>query len=377
MMRGHGGGVFALARELGRAPEDFVDMSSNINPLGPPPGLVEHLAAHLGRIARLPEVDGAGACRDLAALLDLAPANVLAGAGTTQFIHDACAALATRRALVVGPTYADYADACRRAGIEHEYFLTAPENDFRLDLDALSARLAAYDTLFLCAPNNPTGHLPPLADIATLARRHPGTRILVDASYLPFAEPQLEGSLAPLDADNLLVLWSASKIFAIPGLRAGFLVAEPELSDRFRRFARPWPLDTLAQEAMRFLGENPDLAEDWTRRTHAHIRREEALLRARLADCVERDGLRLFPTRTSFVLTRLPDGLNAETVRAACFERGVLIRDCANFQGLDARFIRVSLKDAAANARLADILARLIRRRHEPTPETSSQGTAP
>lgn len=351
MMRGHGGGVFTLARELDCAPEDIADMSSNINPLGPPPRLLDHLAAHLGRIARLPEVDGAGPCRDLATLLDLDPAHILAGAGTTQFIHDAPAALAPRRALVVGPTYADYADACRRAGIEPDFFLTAPEDDFRLDLDALAARLPDCDTLFLCAPNNPTGHLPPLADIAALARRHPKTRILVDASYLPFAEPRLAGSLSALDGDNVLILWSASKIFAVPGLRGGFLIARPHVLNAFRRLARPWSFGVPAQEAMRFLTEHREAVQDFVQTTHTFIRREGALLRERL-----HSAYRVFPSQTSFFLVELPPGLDAETVQTALQRERILIRNCANFHGLSARFIRVALKDAAANARLAERL---------------------
>ena len=358
MIHGHGGNIFALARQLGCAPEALSDMSSNINPLGPPPGLTEHLAAHLADIRSLPDVDAAASREALALLLDLDPDWILGGAGTTRFIYSACRALACRRALIVGPTYADYADACRQAGIEPDFFLTRPEDDFRLDLAALEEALPGHDTLFLCAPNNPTGCLTPLADLAALARRHSGIRFVIDASYLPFAEPQLAGSLRPLAGpegpDNALALWSGSKIFAMPGLRAGFLVARPEMLEPFRQLAEPWPIGTPGQEAMRFLADNRDAAQAFVEQTHAFVREERERLHRKLAAV---PGLHLVPTSASFTLIRLPPGLRAEEARqAAMLKERLLIRNCANFHGLDDSYIRMALKGADDNARFADLL---------------------
>ena len=83
MIQGHGGNVAALAAQLGCRPEAIVDMSSNINPLGSLPGLIDHLRERMECISRLPEVDAAGAVRALADLLDIDPDRVLAGSGTT------------------------------------------------------------------------------------------------------------------------------------------------------------------------------------------------------------------------------------------------------------------------------------------------------
>ena len=360
MIQGHGGNIFTLARELGCQPEEIADMSSNINPLGQPPGLLAHLQAHLSRIGSLPDVDGATACRALAQLLDLDPDWILAGSGTTQFIYEICRALQTKRALILGPTYADYADACRAEGVKAELFLTRAEDAFQPDLTALEARLAEVDTLFLCAPNNPTGSLTPLNALAELVRRHPALRLVLDASYLPFAEPQLAGSLKPLVQDDLrqvLVLWSGSKIFAIPGLRAGFLIAHPDLLARFRPLARPWALGTLAQEALLFLSENREAVERFVRDSHAFIQQERAAVQAHLADCA---GLHCIPSNTSFFLLRLPPGLYAEEVCQALLAERILIRNCANFTGLDRRFIRAALKDKAANTRFAQLLRHTV-----------------
>ena len=86
MIQGHGGNIFALADRLGCPPEAITDMSSNINPLGALPGLIEHLRDRIDRIRSLPEVDARTAARAIAGLLGVNEERVLAGGGTTQFI---------------------------------------------------------------------------------------------------------------------------------------------------------------------------------------------------------------------------------------------------------------------------------------------------
>jgi threonine-phosphate decarboxylase len=269
--------------------------------------------------------------------------RVLAGGGTTQFIYTACAALQSNRVLIVGPTYADYADGCRVHGIEPDFFLTRPEDDFAPDLDRLVEVAAGYDTVFLCNPNNPTGQLIPHAGLQRLCQRHPHVRFLIDESYLPFAHEDQGMSQSGLD--NVLVLWSVSKIFGMPGLRAGFLIANPPSIDRFRPWMQPWSVNSLAQEAVCFLGANPATVSDFIVQTRAHLDREGTLLSQRLAA----SRLTLYPSVTSYFLIKLPPDRTATGVCRALAAQRLLIRNCANFQGLDERFIRIALKDAATN----------------------------
>jgi threonine-phosphate decarboxylase len=345
MIQGHGGNVSDLAEQLGCRPEEIVDMSSNINPLGALPGLIDRLGDRLDRIRVLPEVDGRGAIRAIAALLGVAEERVLAGGGTTQFIYTACAALTSRRVLIVGPTYADYADGCRIHGIEPDFFLATPAERFVLDLERLEAALSGHDTVFVCNPNNPTGHLIPHAALLALCRRHPEVRFLIDESYLPFVPADHDQGMSGCGLDNVIVLWSVSKIFGMPGLRAGFLVANPPVVDRFRRWMQPWCVNSLAQEAVCFLGANQAAVATFIARTRAHLAAEGALFRQRLSN----NRLTLYPSTTSYVLIGLPTDRTATGICRALAAQRFLIRNCANFYGLDEGFIRIALKDAATN----------------------------
>ena len=356
MIEGHGGNIFALAERLGCRPEDIVDMSSNINPLGALPGLIEHLRERLERISMLPEVDAHSAARAIASLLAVTEERVLAGGGTSQFIYAAGAALRSRKVLIVGPTYADYADACRLCGLEPDFFLTRAEENFALDLKRLAATLPGYDTVFLCNPNNPTGHLVDHEPLLDLCARHPDSRFVIDESYLPFASADHGRSMSDCGLENVLVLWSASKIFGMPGLRAGFVVANPPVIARFRRLLPPWSMNSLAQEAVRFLGANPEAVNAFIARTQTYLAEEGHRFRQRL----QSDRLILYPSATSYLLIGLPTDRSATMVCEALAEHRFLIRNCANFHGLDESFIRIALKDAASNETIARHLLAVV-----------------
>ena len=352
MIQGHGGNVAAIAAQLGCRPEEIIDMSSNINPLGTMPGLIEHLRDRLDRIRVLPEVDGRGAVQAIASLLEVEEQRVLAGGGTTQFIYSACAALQSRRVLIVGPTYADYTDGCRVHGIEPQFFLAQAATGFAADLEQLDAALAGVDTVFLCNPNNPTGQMIPHAALVRLCRNHPATRFIIDESYLPFAPAGQDESMCHCGLANVIVLWSVSKIFGMPGLRAGFLVAPLAVVEVFRRYMQPWCVNSLAQEAVVFLGDHREAVSAFINQTRAYLAEEGRLFRERL----QRSRLIVYPSATSYFLLGLPADRTAEAVCHSLAQQRFLIRNCANFHGLDERYIRVALKDRATNQAVTEHL---------------------
>jgi threonine-phosphate decarboxylase len=356
MIGGHGGNTYDLARRLGCSPADILDLSSNINPLGPPPGLCDHLARHMEAVSVLPEVDNQGITRSYADGLGISPDRLIAGHGTTQFIYSIPGVLGMKKALIVGPTYADYADACRLQGVACEFFLCAESDRFQPDLDRLGKAAAGADAVFICNPNNPTGALIPATALEPLCLRNPQVRFIVDESYLPFVMEGERQSLARSGLENLLVLLSLSKIFGIPGLRVGFLVAAPATIQAFAGGMWPWSVNSLGQAAVRFLCEAGPTLEAFVAETRAYLDRERVLFQERLSPI---PGLKVFPSPTSFFLVSLPAGLSASAVWAALAEERILIRNCANFQGLSDRFIRIAPKDPAANRRVAERLVEL------------------
>ena len=352
MIRGHGGNIDEAARIAGCRPADIVDMSSNVNPLGPPPGLLQHLRDRLQALQALPEADAAGCCRAFARRHRFDADAVAAANGTTRFIHDLPRALGARRALILAPSYADYADACAAAGVEVEALPLSADEGFVPDPEEMDRRLCRVDMAFICNPNNPTGVRLPQQTLAEICRAHPKVRFVIDESYLPFCRDAAQG-MAGRALPNVLVLNSLSKVFRIPGLRIGFLIGPPGLLAPVRRYALPWSVNSLAQVAVEFLMRPSADLDAFVEETRRWVSAERARIGTRLAAS---RPLQVFPSSTVFSLIRLPKTATAVDVARQLLESRILIRNCGNFAGLSERYIRISLKQAEENNRLVDRL---------------------
>ena len=358
MIGGHGGNIYQLAQRLKCLPSDISDMSANVNPLGPMPALIDHLQAGILAIAALPEVDAGGIVTAFSRYYGIDPRQVMAGNGTTELIYLIPRALGLKKALVVGPTYSDYRDACTMNQVSCDHIVCREEDDFVPDVQAIRKMAAAADLVFLCNPNNPTGALVARPDIDALCRSMPETLFVVDESYLPFTPAPADTTMIGSDLPNILVLNSMSKAFRIPGLRIGFVKAPQPLMQALTPLALPWSVNSLAQAAVQWLMNHPERVEPFLLSTRNILEKEKR----RIEESIHRKtGARCFPSSTSFILIRLPDGLNAQTVSRQMADNRILIRDCTNFTGLSDAFIRISLKSEAENRRAADLLVELCR----------------
>jgi len=351
MINGHGGNIFDKAKELGCLPMDILDMSSNVNPLGPIPGLMAHLHECLDQIIALPEAGAGGIIRAFSNHHDLDPEKVLAGNGTTQLIYTLPVALKIRQALILGPTYSDYADACHMHGVNFKFALADESTSFRHVLDEVE--LNSCDTVFICNPNNPTGTLIPSDKIESFCREYPHIRFIIDESYLPFVPEGKAKSLIRSALPNIVVLNSMSKIFRIPGIRIGFVMADRNIIKNISHYMLPWSVNTLAQAAVRYLMSHDLDVSNFIENTRNYLAEERQLMMSALQSA---SGIRLFPSVTSFILAKL-ERLTAETVSHRLLKYRILIRDCSNFQGLSGQFIRISLKTRDVNQKLIERLS--------------------
>jgi threonine-phosphate decarboxylase len=360
MIIGHGGNIKDLAETLSCSADDIVDMSSNLNPLGPPETLERVICDNLFRIRSLPEPDALTIRKGFAQFHGLDHNRVVAGNGTTWFIYTIPRALGSKKVLIVGPTYSDYKDACLMHNIDfHHCLAKAPDlsetGAFEPDIDAISRMADDADTVFVCNPNNPTGSLVPREGLEYLIQKHGDTIFIVDESYLPFVENAEEISLVSHTGyENLMVLSSMSKIFRIPGLRTGFLSASPSLVERIMAFYQPWSVNSLAQAVIEDIFNHPHRIQPFYRETQRYITAEKQVF----LDCLKDvPGLQTFDSAAYFILARLTNNQSSGEFCRRIGRHRILIRDCSNFWGLSDRYVRFSLKERPVNQRLADVIA--------------------
>ena len=352
----HGGDIISMARRLGCAVDELIDMSSNLSPFGMLPGLRDELVAKLDEIAFLPENGSDTLAAIFAAKYGLNSSQVLVGNGTTEFIYALPQAVDCQRAVIVTPTYSDYRFACSWAGLEVNDFPLLAEQDFVLDFERLSKALTGGELVFICNPNNPTSGMVPTRELYDFAMARSDSTFLIDESYLPFV---CEESMAGLPlTDNIYVLNSSSKIYGIPGLRLGFLVSSEKNMARLSEHRKPWGVNRMAQVAGEYLLTNGD---EYVKEVQSFLVANRSGFVSRLA---ELPGVSVVPGAANFILCHLDGSITAKQLREAMLKEKIMIRDCHNFVNLDEQYFRVSLKDAERNNRclaaLKNVLEELV-----------------
>jgi threonine-phosphate decarboxylase len=344
------GGVFP--------PCEIVDFSASINPLGPPPGVQSRLSnllrggpEALATLAHYPDPSCTTLAGRLAESHGVGPDQVVVGNGSSELIHALPRAFGCRRAAVVEPTFTEYLRASLLAGVDVEHWRSEGE-DFQLQpFDPEGA-----DLVWLCNPNNPTGQLWPRGRLEPWLAAHPRTLFVVDESFLPFLPDEAEDSSIPALArlPNLVVIRSLTKVYALPGLRLGYAVAAPERAARLRSHLPPWSVNAFAQAA----GEAALQEIVFLSETRAWLSRQRPLFTAWLAGCSR--CVQPIPGHANFVLLRLHGATSAGTTQRL-LERGIAVRNVANFFGLDGQYLRVAVRLPADNLRLVRELAALFK----------------
>jgi len=346
----HGGNVFAIARTLGVPPEKIMDFSASINPLGMAPGVRDALAGCLDRLLHYPDKRATELREALAAYHGVSADEIAVANGSTELIHLLPRVFGGKRGLIVAPAFAEYALALERSGWEIDYLTLASGDDFALPLPRLQEKLGqGCDMLFVCNPGNPTGALIPKPQMERVIElcRESGTFLVLDEAFVDFCEAESAKHLIR-QSERAILLRSMTKFFAIPGLRLGYAVAAARTIEAVAALQDPWSVNTAAQVAG--MASLADAGYCGCSRDYIDGERERLA-----ADLAAIPGLKVFPARANYLLVEMPGG-GAAQLRERLVQKGMLIRDCGNFQGLDGRFFRVAVRLRAENELLVESL---------------------
>jgi len=372
MTERHGGNLLKLSLVSGKPAGEILDFSANINPLGPPEMFRPLIAAQIGDLVHYPDPDCMDLVRAFSDRYGVAPEEVLMGNGSMEHLFLLPQILGKRRALIPVPTYVDYERAAELAGLAVMSIPLGEEAGFAPDLAAIEALLQGDEILFLCRPNNPTGGLIPAAALRDLAVRHPETVFVSDEAFADFT-PEAETLIRPFRPENIVILKSLTKFYAMPGLRLGGVVAAPALIRRLRDRTPPWSVNTLAQTVGAAALRDTAYAEETLH--FVRDRREELFAALRALP-----GLTVYPGAANFLLIRSDRGeFDAPEIARRLLTDGIAVRVCDNFAGLDRRFFRIAVRTEAENDRLLGALHRVLGIVHKNTvrrtPAIMFQGT--
>lgn len=337
-------------------PEKLIKLSSNENPLGPPPLAVEAAQRMLKELHRYPDSKAVALRRQIAGMEGLGPENVIVGAGSTEIMSFIVRAFSRPGDEIVSmdPSFTVYAELATADG-RRPVFVSL-DHPFELDPKALSRVLSERTrVLFMTRPNNPTSRLIPISVFESIAKMAPHAVVVSDEAYIEFADNYREQTAARLvgKARNVIVTRTFSKAYGIPNLRVGYALGPSDAIDFLFRVKPKWNLGEVAQEAA--IGALKD---------SQHFEKVLKVVkegRRRLCDQLAKvPGLAVVPEpQGNYIMVKVREaGYSAEAFTEAMGAKGIIIRG-----DFHPDYVRISIGTESDNEALIKATHEVIKGR--------------
>lgn len=350
-----GRSVDDIAKTYGLKPENIIKLGSNENPMGPSPMALEALKKNLKYIHQYPESNLEPLKEEIADYSNVSPANVIIGGDGADEIIDVLGKAFTEPGdefIVPIPGYMYYEFMLKIQGAVPVYAKwDVPTNS--LDVDSvLNAITPKTRLIFLCTPNNPTGGLIARADLVKIIE-NTDALVVVDEAYIEFSDDE---NVDLLDKyQNVLILRTFSKVLGLAGMRIGYGLSNPTVIEYMHRVKPVFSLTKLSE-----------VAATATLKDKEYIKKSTELsLKSRtlLYDEMSKfDKLTVYESASNYILVDVrKTGLTAKALTQKLMEKGVIVRDCTSFKGLDEYWIRVSVGTIEEDERFIKILRELLK----------------
>lgn len=318
MIHGHGDDLYLSGKQI------VANFSTNVWYGADPCILTTLLLRHAGKILHYPEPDAGSLRQAIADYHGMSPESVIAGNGATELFYLVAHAFSGASTVIPVPSFKEYEDAC--ALYHHQvHFITGP---------VLQNIPPSANLMFICNPNNPDGGIWQEKEIRFLLDSHPDMTLVVDESFLHFAPGIRSASHLLAEYSNLLIICSMTKNFAIPGLRLGYMLGNPDKIKLVSGFKQPWTINALAIEiGKELLAQATHLLPD-----AGNLFKRQLAFSKQIAKL---PGFTPLPSHTSFFLVKTD--FDSRHLKQYLLEKeGILIRDASNFRGLDCHYFRIN-----------------------------------
>lgn len=367
----HGGNIYKIGSA--NTSVECIDFSANINPLGPPEWLRSVVNRELENIVHYPDPDCTAFCKAAADHHGLQPTNIVVGNGTAELLYAILRVFKISRILIPVPSYVDYYHAAQQSGHEVVPLFLLEEENFQLNCGNLAQQTKAGDIVIIGTPNNPTGVLPDSIELKNLISAQPKSWFILDEAFLDFIPnaTSLAGSFP-----NVITLNSMTKFYALPGLRVGYCTCPVSFQEKIREILPPWSVNSLAQA----VGVRAFKDKQYQIQTVQYVQQVRAGFYQRIQAL---SGVKVIPSVVNYHLCSLTNGMDCFTVRDKLLGKGIIIRPCENFIGLDDRFIRIAVRTEKENASFFSALNEVLGQKNgihkikriKKTPSLMLQGT--
>jgi threonine-phosphate decarboxylase len=351
----HGGQLRQVAERFGVPVARLLDFSANLNPEGPPATVLTCLRASLDKpstLANYPDLEEMELRRSLAQYACVRSENVVAANGFVPLLDAVLRVLPIRSCLVPVPAFVEYRRTLERSRVQMTPCALASGCAFAYDIDDLLS--SSHSAVLIANPQNPSGTLCPPEALASLVGKASRRKIsvLIDEAFIDYC-PEASLARAIDQFPNLIIFRSVTKFFGMAGLRVAYALANAKLVRQMENALAPWTITTLASLATRVAVED----EAYSRCTIALNNKR----RSRLHTGIETLGIRVYPSAANFLLLRLPGWVDCQQSWEQLVRvHHIVLRNCANYEGLALGHLRAAIRTDAENDRLLEALAGVL-----------------
>lgn len=346
-----------IALEFGLKKEDIIKLGSNENPLGPSKKAIEAISKELYAINRYPESDLSDLKLEIAKYSGVDISEVIVGGDGADEIIDVLAKTfieAGDEFIVPIPSYMYYEFLFKPYGAVPVYGKWDLENNV-LDLDSvLSAINEKTKMIFLCSPNNPTGALIPQKDIIKVleATENKDIIVVVDEAYFEYSEVNNINLIEKYS--NVFIMRTMSKVLGLAGMRIGYGLANREMIEFMHRVKPVFSLTRLSY----FAALNTLKDKEYIKKSIKKGIESRDFLFDELSKI---KSLNVFKSYSNYILIGIREtGYTSAQFSHKLLEKGVIVRDCTSFKGLDEYWIRVSIGTMEENKKFIKIMNNLL-----------------
>jgi threonine-phosphate decarboxylase len=287
--------------------------------------LYRHLSAILPDTRRYPEMEAESFREVLAGMLSLNTSCISIGNGSIDIIYRIAQAFRGKKSIIVSPSFSEYSNAC--SVNDHNVLLCYREN-LLIEIDKFQP-----DLVWICNPNNPDGYCCDRKELQALFYTYPQVTFILDQSFVEFTLQETPAADSVLEFKNLIIIYSLTKRYTIPGLRVGYVVASECTITKLDKFKIPWSVNTLAIEAGKYMLNRQDTSFDLSSWLAETIRFQREINRIGI--------FKTLPSHTPFFLVEILTGRTAD-LKDYLLSEGILIRDATNFENNAKEIMRLN-----------------------------------
>ncbi|WP_407393847.1 histidinol-phosphate transaminase [Methanobrevibacter sp.] len=344
-----------IAQDFNLKKEDIIKLGSNENPWGPSPKAMEAIKEEIKSINRYPESQLKELVHEMAKYAGVKDSQVIVGGDGADEVIDVLAKTFIDEGdefIVPLPSYMYYEYLLQQYGAKPVYARWDLEKN-ELDVDSIFEAISdKTKMIFLCSPNNPTGTLIEKEVLADIASKNPEVLIIIDEAYFEYSEVTNKDLIN--EFGNVFIIRTMSKVLGLAGMRIGYGLACEEIIEYMHRIKPVFSLTRLSFVAALNTFRDTEYIEESIQKGIES--------RQYLYDEVSKiEGLNPFPSKSNFILIRIKDtGFTASELTFELMKRGIIVRDCTSFKGLDDYWIRISICTLEEDKKFIEILKEVL-----------------